>query len=217
MENRIEKFINDLMDSDYLAIEQAIVDGVLPLKMENKDYRIRTPEFKDKNIAEEEKRKYVCKLINTEGYMFEELLRESLKKKGIDIDALDNEFIRLQEEIKNESIPLALLAKENPEDEDKIKIDEQKNKIRELMAKQYEIETKKYNYLQYSIEKEAELRYMTWLVILCTDVLDETTKEYKRLFKNYEDFIVSEKEELKNKLIYFAMHLFFRRKKEINV
>jgi len=210
-ENIVQKFVNS---NDY-KIEKAIIDGELLFEMilngKLRKFRVRTPQFKEKIHAEENRKKLYLKLLGDKDYYLRDKLIEKYAEKGLDIKGFDNKFEEVQNKINEKYLALDKLRVEekNKEKSDEIKkkILEQENEITNLINEQMFLFTEKYKWMQYSIEDQVKQHYIIWLSILCVDIFDEEKQDWTFFYNSMEDW-ENGKEEVNNIISYYSGYMF---------
>lgn len=161
--------------------ERLVRDNKIEFKYQDEKYRVRMPTTGEEIEANTKVDELRLKLLTDDKYMTRNQLIEVYKKKNIDIKKLDDEFIKLQDEVNLTRLKLAKL----PDGSEKI-IKSLNDKIIELQDKQMLVTQKKINLLQYSIESKVEHQWYIYLTYLITEKL--TGKKWIKYWKTFKDF-----------------------------
>ena len=175
----MEKSVARDLLKNMLKPEQLIRDNRAEFLLEKTRYRINMPEHFDKVIADEAKDEYYMKLLEGGKFKRRELLIELYKKNGTNIEEFTEEFKRLASVIQKKQIVLHSLKDENKE-----KIEEIEKQIQVLEINQLVTLGKREELLKFSIEDKCEKYYILMLIIACSEIYDEKTKTWSKLYKD---------------------------------
>lgn len=168
-------------------LEELISSNVYEFKVDDKDYRVRKPNFSERALIAKERNKQYIKMLNDDAYELEETLIEMYRKKGIDIPKMDNKVKVLQkteDELMEKMAPL-----KNKQDIDKLK-----KEVEQLRIEQSQVLAKKSDLLQYSLERQLNEHINSYSVYLLLEVKDG--ENWTKLAENYDDFLQIDNEPL---------------------
>ncbi|MHA1437989.1 MAG: hypothetical protein ACTSPD_10465 [Promethearchaeota archaeon] len=186
----LEKF-SDLINID--LTDSMIQDNKIPFIHEDKQYRIRRPNYKERMEVSKLRTKKLTELLRDESSITQDELIALYKKKGIDINAMSKKIIELQKKIEDLLLRLA-------EEKDEVSIKRAKEEIYILYREQAVISAEKLDLLAPSIEmqlNELIISYFSYL-LLEIEVEDksepvkegsEYPKKWIKVFKTFEDFL----------------------------
>lgn len=192
------KAISELEQS--VQIETVIKDNKIEFKVGKDMFRVRKPNLAEQQEIGDIRRKKYLEFVDDDSYLFKKQWIEKYKKKGIDIDKMETDIVRMQNEIKKLLLRLAEVS-------DKKSIEQLKKEIFELRDKQYEISIEKTDLLSHSIEDQLTIyanSYSTYLVLEKKD-----GDKWIKYFKSYEDFEKSDEGELISKSFYYINLLIY--------
>ena len=167
------------VENDVKKLEEFIKKNENIFIYDNKKYRIKRPSFLVQEEIEKFKFKYKLELIQDESMIFEADLKKKLSKKGIDIEAIENEMICLNAEIEDMG-DKALKAVGQNQEKLITAIENKKNRIRKLS---YE----KNAYLEGSIEHK--LTYMSNMYMTYAVLEEEIDGKWVKKFKNFDEYL----------------------------
>lgn len=196
------KAISELEET--LKMENVIKDNKIVFKSGDKSFRVRKPNLSEQQEIDSIRRKKYMELVRDDSFMFKKQWIEIYKKKGVDINKMDDDIKRIQDDLRS---LLLKLAKTSEPKSVKLLTDE----VRKIKDKSYDLSIEKTDLLVYSIEDQLLLHvnsYVTYVVL-------ETKKEDKwvKYFNSYEDFEKSKDDELVGKAFYFINELMYGQKK----
>jgi len=175
-------------------LEGLIKDNKIEFEVDGKKYRVRKPTQGERLAVQKARNKKYIELLKDDSYMLKEQLVEIYKKKGIDIEERELKIKDLTYEIEDIQVKL-----DNTVNKDSIKvlkkaIDDKRQEqskisigISELLEACIEVELLEFGnlYLIYTILE----KFYDGKVI-------EGDSNWIKCFKNYEEFLATENEEL---------------------
>jgi len=185
-----------------LKAENLIKDNTIKFKVKDVDYRVRLPDSDEQQILEEQQRRKYLELVKDDSFLFRKQWIEQYKKKGIDIDKMEQEIKTLDSEIKKLLLKLA-------QTQDKKGIKELKEDINKLRDKQYQIVIEKTNLLGYSIEDQLQIHVNSYTAFLVLE--KKVENKWIKCFEKYEDFMNCKDVELINQTFGFLNYLVYNR------
>jgi len=194
---KIVKEINEKYNMD--KVSEMIKDNSIPFSYNNKEYRVRLLNEKEKDELDLIRRKKFGELLQDKDILFEKEIIKLYKARGIDIDDLDSQIRKLQADLKSEQKRLGE-ALEKKESDTILKTF--RERIIDIINEISTIAIQKSNLLENSFEKRLiyEVNYATaWL-----SLEEKTVDNYKRAYNTLEDFLNSD-EEILNKSVCYMM------------
>ncbi len=207
-----KEFLNVISELGQLdEMENIVKDNKIPFECDEKHYRLRKPNFKEKLELEKFRRKTYTELIKDDTMLFRKQWIAKYKERGIDIDKMEADIEKIQYEMEKMMIRLATM-------ENKENIEVLKKKVLEMKDQQAILNIEKTDLMSYSIEDNilvAINSYYTYLVleqeIIAVDKEENKAKnKYVRVFDTFEEFQTSEEELLINKSLALANYLIYR-------
>jgi len=201
---KITEAINRAGELEQLA--EMIKNNVIEFSIEKNNYRVRQPNYKEKQETKEVKIKKHSELRMNPSYRYEVQLISELAAKGINISDLINKMLVCHQQVEELQLKLAEFGDQKEED-NKI-ITELKLQIYNLLVEQRNIALEKAEYLSESIESELLALINSYIVYLVLE--QKVGDEWKRVYSNYEEFMSSDKEELRNQAGYYTTLLLYK-------
>lgn len=168
-------------------LNSIVKNNYIPFQHNNDIYRIRKLTHKEITEMELQRAKCYSELIVNKELKFEKEWIEIYKKeRNIDLLDFDRDIQEIQKNI--ESLYMKLATMNN-----KREIDVIKDEIKDLIARQTNIASNKYDYLCNSIENLLKVRidsYNIYLVLEKEEVKKNKDEEstWKKVFESFEDF-----------------------------
>lgn len=181
------------------TVEEAVNSNVMEFEHEEKTYRVRKPNFREKKQVHSLRVRKYTELLKNDDYLLHDDLIALYKKRGTDVELLDKQLVALEAKKKDLQIKLGKAIKDNRPDQELVTY---KVSIENIITQQTEISLKKINLFQYSIETQVNIFACAYLAYLVSEIkIDENN--WKRVFKTYEKF-EEEDSALSNKLLMYA-------------
>jgi hypothetical protein len=179
-------------------IEDLLKSNEKIFEYESETYRIKKPNFKQKQEAYTKRVEKFTELLRNDKYLLEEDLKTSYKKRGIDLDIITTEItnkskrrdalmLQLGEGLKSGSPESDLLA--------------YKKEIELINDELQTLSYKKTSLLEFSIESQVMIFTYSYLAFILAEKKVEET--FVRLWNTWDDFQNS-KEVLINKFTYYV-------------
>jgi len=172
------------------SLEQFLKDNVNEFVFMDKHYRVRKPNPIEKEAANKERMKKYFIMLKDPAYMFRKQLISLYLTKNVDIEALEqdtkNSFAIEQNLLKR------LALTENPSD-----INLLETEIESCRQKQQNLFIEKEELLKYCIEKQLDDFLKFYLIFQVLEI--ETSGQWTRVYKTYEEFMASPDEMLQAK------------------
>lgn len=202
------KITNSIKLSNELEkLEEMLKNNIIYFPFEGKEYRIRKPNYKEKQEIRELKIKRHDELRNTPSWKYEAQLITELEAKGISIAGLINKMTSLQQQVEELQLKLAEFGDQKEED-NKI-ISDLKLQIYNLLVEQRNVALEKAECLSESIESELLTLINSYTCYLGLEIKEG--ENWKKAFNSYEEFMNSEKEELLNTTGHYMSLLIYSR------
>lgn len=180
-EELVKKLTESLKQVDeQLNTKQIIEDNKVIFEFKKEKYRIRKPNFKERQELRKKRNKKYLELLKDDDYVLKEELIEQLKFKGVNIESLDRKINELQSEIEN------LQVRVTPIKDKKVQ-NELLDEITKLKNEQTFISTKITDYLAPTIENELfefENLYNTYLTLE-----KESDGEWKKAYGSFDELM----------------------------
>lgn len=188
-----------LSEQNEALMEEALQNNQVEFVYKNIHYRIKKPNFGQKQEVYKKKILKFSELLKDPNYMMEKDLKAQYKARGIDLDAMQDKIIALEQEKQNYQIKLgeALSNKASKDD-----LESLKNHIAEIQNNQIQISMTKNSYLEFCIEQQVFTYAYTFLTFLITEKkLEDGT--YVRAWEKFEEF-EKETEDLIREVSFYA-------------
>lgn len=192
------KVLNELEES--MATEHIIKNNAIRFKSGDKQFRVRKPNFIERQEVFTIRRKKYLELIQDDSMLFRKQWVDLYKKKDIDIIKMEVEMKNIQAEME------ALLLKLVKVDDAKA-IGNIKNEITDLRKKMWDINVEKTDLLQHSIEDQLLLFVNSYTSYLMLEVKDGDN--WSKYFKTYDDFQNCKDDNLITKVFDYMSHLIY--------
>ena len=143
------KAIKEKVDKDFdmTKVEEMIKNNIKTFEYKEAKYRVRPPNFGEKQKAYDIKvRKYV-ELLNDPSYKLEKDLKQMYKERGTDVDDIITQInnLEIRKHQYEERLGKLLEDKGTEEDADKLR-----REIIDILGLQYDLSFRKTNLLQFS-------------------------------------------------------------------
>lgn len=198
MEDRLEqanKIVTEMeKETELSKVEELIKDNRITFIHKEKQYRVRLLNLKEKQDLDELRRNYFGKLLQNENILMEKDLIIQYKKRGIDIEEINDQIKKINAEELGLQLNLGeAISKNEPENILKTYEDQ----IKELRMKKQILNTQKNLLLEFSLEHTLE-NYVYQIITFLS--LEEKKEDgWRRMFDNLETFQLHEDESLINK------------------
>ena len=192
------KAINDIETE--LQVENIIKDNKIEFSIKNKNYRVRIPTNKEQEKISKFRRKTYINFIEDDSYLFRKQWIEKYKKKGINIEEMDNQIAKIQANVKALLLDLAKTSESKA-----IKI--LKDEILKLRDKQYRLSVEKTDLLFHSIEDQLTIKVNSYTLFTILEKKEEDN--WIKCFEDYEKFENSDDIELTSKGMYYLNYLIY--------
>jgi len=201
--SQAEKIVADMeKETELSKIEELIKDNKISFEHEEKKYRVRMLNLKEKEDLDMLRRKKFGQLIKDKDILLEKDLISQYKERGINIDELDDKIKKIIAEDFELQLKLGeALSKKEPE----TILKTYEEQIKELRIKKQVLNTQRNLLLTFCLENQL-LDYIAQIITyLSLDTLVDG--EWKRMFSSLEIFQTYEDEQLINKAGQYSMLL----------
>jgi len=187
MENRMEeaeKIVKEMNEKqDLNTIESFIKDNKIEFLYNEKEYRVRLLNQREKEELDTFRRKKFGQLIQDKDILLEKDLIKVLKERGIDIDKTDEEIKKHDAEERALQMKLGeSLAKNDSEGV----LEEYKKQIEDLRLKKSVLSAQKTLLLEFSLENQLLNYVAKYITYLSTDICIDGN--WKRLWDSIDEF-----------------------------
>jgi hypothetical protein len=182
--------------------ETLIKDNKAYFTFKDREYRVNTPTQEQGSVIDEAREKKLAELLQNDDYMSEEHWKKIWKKKGFDIDAIDEEIEDLGLATEALLFKLATAQKEQVIKQLSEQIEDNKEKVQDLIIK-------KTDKLQYSIEKRIRDFSANYTCYYMLQVKDEKGN-WSRKFDSFEDYSKCQDTILVNKAMEATLTLLYQ-------
>jgi ribosomal protein L29 len=159
-----------------------ILDNKFTFVLNDKVYRVRMPNQSEQSLAEHNRNLMQLEFMKQPGCVTKKSLIKQLKESGvIDIEALDVKRDALTQELQRVRFALATKGSE-----DKKRIQEFTDKIRELQEALKELAYDAATYLSPCLDSRLEKVYIEYLTYLCLE--EKMVDSWQSVWKTFEEF-----------------------------
>jgi len=197
----IQQTLKEYLDKENLSkVEEMVNTNCVVFQVGDKKYRVKRPNLKQKQLVDRELFKLTNELIN-EGHLFADQWIAKLKEtQGIDVQIMYNRISELNKEIEKKYELLAPTVHEKTRDKFIFEIEQLKNERASLYM---DINIAKAP----SIDSQILNKQVFYYAYLLTEVEDGS--EYKKLFKNLDEFEESDDIKLTSNIINVIQNYIF--------
>ena len=161
-------------------------------------YKVRKPNFKEKQEVYQKRVEKFTELIKNEKYSLEEDLKQAYKKRNIDLDEMSHQMaikIKRRDEMM---LQLGELIKNGSPEEDLKKYE---TEIKEIHDEIKLISIKRTSYLEFSIENQVLIYTYSYLTYLVSE--KKEGEVWVRVWKTFDEF-QNDSTAIGNKLSYYT-------------
>ena len=180
-------------------MEELIKDNKIEFTVEEVTYRVRKPNFGERQEIDSARRKKYLELIRDDSYLFRKQWIEVYRKKDIDIDAMENKVRSLDGEIKDTLLRLAKSTE--PKD-----ISSLKESVLRLRDEQFNISMEVTDLLSHSIEQQLLIYVNSFTTFLVLEKKEGET--WKRVYKDYDTFMKADDKAIENAFYYLNVLIY---------
>lgn len=202
-EEEARKIIENIKESgDLMFAEELIKDNQIEFTIQDKTYRVRLLNLREKEELDTLRRKKFGQLIQDLDILLEKDLIQVYKNRGINILDMDEKLKKLDTEILDKRLSLGESIANNEGEEILKTYHEQ---IEKLELEKQILFIQKNTLLEFSLENQILLYVSQIISYLSTDI--KINGEWKRLWNTIEEFLNCNDEMLINKVASLTMLL----------
>jgi hypothetical protein len=200
------KKILDQMQEDYQIdkVSELIKDNKIEFEFEEKQYRVRLLNAKEKDELDLMRRRRFGQLLKDKDILLESDLIIAYQEKGIDIEDLDKKIKNLNSQLLDQNYKLGEALVKTPGD---TILNTYKQEIIKLNYKLRELIIQRSHLLEYSLENYLQNFVEQAISYLCLDIKVED--KWIRAFNSLDDFMTSN-DHLINLTAMYSMYLHHR-------
>lgn len=200
------KKILDEMQEQYLIDKtyELIKDNKIEFEYDEKQYRVRLLNAKEKDELDMIRRKRFGQLLKDKDILLEKDLIIAYQERGINIEEIDEEIKKLNAQIDDQNYKLGEALSKQPGD---IILKTYKDEIVRLTIKVRELVIQKSHLLEYSLENQLQNFVAQAISYLCLE--EKVQNEWQRVFYSLDDFMKQD-DRLINIVGMYSMYLHYR-------
>ena len=200
------KKILDTMSEEYQIdkVSELIKDNKIEFEFEEKQYRVRLLNAKEKDELDMVRRRKFGQLLKDKDILLEKDLIIAYQEKGIDIEDLDSKIKNLNAQIEAQNYKLGEALAKSPGDSI---LNTYKKEIINLTYKLHELTIQRGHLLEYSLETHLQNFIAQAISYLCLDIKVED--KWVRAFGTLDDFM-SQDDRLVNLVALYSLYLHYR-------
>ena len=200
------KKILDEMQEEYLIDKtyELIKDNKIEFEYDDKSYRVRLLNAKEKDELDMIRRKRFGQLLKDQDILLEKDLIIAYQERGINIEGIDEDIKKLNAQIDDQNYKLGEALSKQPGD---IILKTYKDEIVRLTIKIRELVIQKSHLLEYSLENQLQNFVAQAISYLCLE--EKVDNEWQRVFYSLDDFMKQD-DRLINIVGMYSMYLHYR-------
>jgi len=200
------KKILDEMQEEYLIDKtyELIKDNKIEFEYDDKSYRVRLLNAKEKDELDMIRRKRFGQLLKDQDILLEKDLIIAYQERGINIEGIDEDIKKLNAQIDDQNYKLGEALSKQPGD---IILKTYKDEIVRLTIKIRELVIQKSHLLEYSLENQLQNFVAQAISYLCLE--EKVENEWQRVFYSLDDFMKQD-DRLINIVGMYSMYLHYR-------
>ena len=200
------KKILDEMQEEYLIDKtyELIKDNKIEFEYDDKSYRVRLLNAKEKDELDMIRRKRFGQLLKDQDILLEKDLIIAYQERGINIEGIDEDIKKLNAQIDDQNYKLGEALSKQPGD---IILKTYKDEIVRLTIKVRELVIQKSHLLEYSLENQLQNFVAQAISYLCLE--EKVENEWQRVFYSLDDFMKQD-DRLINIVGMYSMYLHYR-------
>ena len=210
------KKILDTMSEEYQIdkVSELIKDNKIEFEFEEKQYRVRLLNAKEKDELDMVRRRKFGQLLKDKDILLEKDLIIAYQEKGIDIEDLDSKIKNLNAQIEAQNYKLGEALAKSPGDSI---LNTYKKEIINLTYKLHELTIQRGHLLEYSLENHLQNFVAQAISYLCLDIYVEKDEYQKdthsgtwiRAFDKLDTFMEQD-DRLVNLVAMYSLYLHYR-------
>jgi hypothetical protein len=201
----VKKILDEMQESYQIdKVAELIKDNKIEFSYEDKEYRVRLLNSKEKDELDMIRRRRFGQLLKDKDILLEKDLIIAYQEKGIDIESLDQEINHINNQITDQNYKLGEALAKTPGD---TILNTYKKEIIDLTYKLNEVIIQRGHLLEYSLENHLQNFVAQAISYLCLD--EKVDDKWVRAFKTLDEFMSSD-DKLVNLTALYAMYLHHR-------
>ena len=206
LHNEEVKKILDEMQENYQIdkVADLIRDNKIEFSYEDKEYRVRLLNSKEKDELDMIRRRRFGQLLKDKDILLEKDLIIAYQEKGIDIKSIDEEINHINNQITDQNYKLGEALAKTPGD---VILNTYKKEIINLTYKLHELTIQRGHLLEYSLENHLQNYVAQAISYLCLDVKVED--KWVRAFDKLDTFMEQD-DRLVNLVAVYSLYLHYR-------
>ena len=193
-----------ILQEDLQRLEQMLKDNEIEWDFNEVKYKVKALDYPKQQLLREAMLKRHTELLKDSKFLFRKQVIILLKAKGVDIEAMTNEQLQINEQIKDLQLKLAEFG-DVPNNDDPMIVN-LRGQIYQLKQDINNISEEKIEYLSYTIESELVYLNTSFSTYLALEKFQED--KWVKAFDSYELFM-NAKEQIKMQATnYFSMVIY---------
>lgn len=201
----VKKILDDMQEQYQIdKIADLIKDNKIEFSYDDKDYRVRLLNTKEKDELDMIRRRKFGQLLKDKDILLEKDLIIAYQEKGINISEIDTQIKHLNIQINDLNYKLGEALVKTPGD---TILNTYKQDIINLTRQLYELTIQRSHLLEFSLENHLQQFVAQAISYLCLDIKIED--KWTRAFNNLDDFLTQD-DRLVNLVAMYSMYLHYR-------
>ncbi len=200
----VKKILDEMQESYQIdKVAELIKDNKIEFSYEDKEYRVRLLNSKEKDELDMIRRRRFGQLLKDKDILLEKDLIIAYHEKGIDIKSLDEEINHINNQITDQNYKLGEALAKTPGD---VILNTYKKEIINLIYKLHELTIQRGHLLEYSLENHLQNYVAQAISYLCLD--EKVNDKWVRAFNTLDDFM-SQDDRLVNLVALYSLYLHY--------
>ena len=201
----VKKILDEMQESYQIdKVAELIKDNKIEFSYEDKEYRVRLLNSKEKDELDMIRRRRFGQLLKDKDILLEKDLIIAYQEKGIDIKSIDEEINHINNQITDQNYKLGEALAKTPGD---VILNTYKKEIINLTYKLHELTIQRGHLLEYSLENHLQNYVAQAISYLCLDVKVED--KWVRAFDKLDTFMEQD-DRLVNLVAVYSLYLHYR-------
>lgn len=188
-----------LEDFDQVLVENSILNNNIEFQVNKEIFRVIKPSFAKIQELMKMKIKKFNELLKDPEIVFERELKEKLKVKGVDVDAMQQKINDLEKHKKSIQYKLGEFIVNKEADTD---LKSLKEEIISIVNEQSKISVERGTYLEFTLEGQLMVFLYSYLAYLITEKKDG--ENWKKVWNSYQEFENENNQDLIRKSSFYA-------------
>jgi hypothetical protein len=204
-DEEVKKILDEMQESYQIdKVAELIRDNKIEFEFEEKQYRVRLLNSKEKDELDMIRRRKFGQLLRDKDILLEKDLIIAYKEKGVDIEDLDSKIRNINAQIDAQNYKLGEALSKSPGD---AILKTYKEEVIKLTYKLHELTIQRGHLLEYSLENHLQNFVAQAISYLCLDIKVED--KWVRAFGTLDEFM-SQDDRLVNLVAMYSMYLHYR-------